>query len=332
MTATHSSSPDDGRVAVLGAGPAGMAAAIWLKHLGFSPVVIELTKQLGGMQQLNFLRNEWILGQMGLTGPELCAKFAEHIAAERIPIQRECIPVSIEMADRHFSVTLRTGGDETFSTRFRALVIATGLRYRANEVLEGVPGFGELGDSDVVYGPHAFLDMEKLSGKSVLIVGCGDNAYENAQFLLKAGAKIVLVCRALPRAQTRLREEVQTFSSRSTLFTHARIESIRRGDQHIEVSLSSASKLAVLRVQKIHVLAGYTPNTHFLVKALGSSFSRLEFDSAGYLKVDGWGRTYIPGIYAAGDVCNPDFPNVVSAIALGAKAAKAIEIDFRTDS
>ncbi|MCX8085684.1 MAG: NAD(P)/FAD-dependent oxidoreductase [Rhodocyclaceae bacterium] len=329
MMATRCSGPDDGRIAVLGAGPAGMSAALWLKHLGFSPVVIETARQAGGMQQLNFLRNEWVLGQPGLTGPELGAKFAEHMAAERIPIEFGCSPISIEPAGRQFAIALRTSDNETLATTFRAVLIATGLRYRAQEVLEAVPGFGDLGADDIVYGPYAFLGMEKLAGESVLIVGCGDNAYENAHFLLEAGARVALVCRSLPRAQTRLREAVQAFVSKYALLTHARIESLRRGDDCIEVSLLSASKAETLRVRKIHVLAGYAPNTLFLETALSPSLGHLELDSAGYLKVDGWGRTSIPGIYAAGDVCNPDFPNVASAIASGAKAAKAVEIDLR---
>lgn len=329
MTATHCYSPDHSHVAVLGAGPAGLSAALWLKHLGFSPIVIEPLKQLGGMQQLNFLRNEWMLGQVGFTGPELCAKFAEHIATEHIPIEKGCSPVSIEVTGQHFCVTLLTGNNETFLTKFRALVIATGLRYRASEILETVPGFIELEACDVVYGPYAFLDMEKLFGKSVLIVGCGDNAFENAHFLLKHGAKITLVCRSAPRAQTRLRDSVQTYASGWALSPHTRIERFRRYDDCIEVLLSGESKSETLRVQKIHVLAGYMPNTHFLENTFGPSFSYLKFDSAGYLKVDSWGRTGIPGVYAAGDVCNPEFPNVASAIASGAKAAKAVEIDFR---
>lgn len=332
MTPIRCSSPERSHVAVLGAGPAGMSAALWLKQLGFSPVLIETSKQLGGMQQVNFLRNEWVLGHMGLTGPELCRKFAEHMAAERIPIKSGCLPVAIELAGQQFVITLRSSNNETLSTRFRALVIATGLRYRASEILEAVPGFAALGADDVAYGPYAFLDMEKLSGKSILIVGCGDNAYENALFLLETGARVALVCRSLPRAQTRLRAAVQNFAANCTLFTHTHIESFKRGVDCIEVSLAGASTSETLRVEKIHVLAGYAPNTHFLEQALGSSCGRLEFDAAGYLKVDEWGRTSIPGIYAAGDVCNPDFPNVVSAIALGAKAAKAVEIDFRNTS
>lgn len=332
MKAIRSSGPDLDRVAVLGAGPAGMSAALWLKRLGFSPIVIEPSTRLGGMQQLNFLRNEWVLGQVGLTGPELCAKFAEHMAAEHIPIEIGSSPLFIEAVGNCFSVTLRNGNNQTFSTGYRALVIATGQRYRAKEVLEAVPGFGRLKAGDVVYGPHAFLDMESLSGKTVLIVGCGDNAFENAYFLLKLGARVAIVCRSAPRAQTRLRDAVQTFAMGWKLFLHARIESFAPGGDGIEVSINNGSTSETLRVQKIHVLAGYEPNTHFLEKALGPLFGSLELDPAGYLKVDAWGRTGIPGIYAAGDVCNPDFPNVVSAIASGAKAAKAIEIDFRTSS
>jgi len=332
MTATHCFSPDLGRVAVLGAGPAGMSAALWLKHLGFSPTVIDPSTRLGGMQQLNFLRNEWLLGQMGLTGPELCAKFAEHMATEHIPIASGHSPLSITAEGRHFSVTLRTGSNETLTAEYRALVVATGLRYRASEVLEAVPGYKELRAGDVVYGPFAFLDMDTLSGKTVLIVGCGDNAFENARFLLKNGARIALVCRSVPRVQSGLRDAVEAFASGWTLFEQTRIESFHRGDDCVEVSLSSEATSEILRVHKIHVLAGYTPNTLFLERALGPLYDRLEFDAAGYLKVDGWGRTGISGMYAAGDVCNPDFPNVASAIAAGAKAAKAVEIDCRNIS
>lgn len=332
MTATRYSSPDSFRVAVLGAGPAGMSAALWLKQLGFSPIVIEPSTHLGGMQRLNFLRNDWVLGQIGLTGPELCAKFVEHMTAQHILIKTCCSVVSIEPSGQFFLVTLCTENKEIFPIKVRAVVIATGLRYRASEVLETVPGFRELGPFDVAYGPYAFLDMEKLSEKRVLIVGCGDNAFENAHFLLKVGARIVFVCRSFPRTQTRLREAVETFVPRWTLFDHAHIKKFRRENDCIEVSLSSASKLETLQVHKIHVLAGYMPNTDFLAKAFGPLFGCLQFDSLGYLRVDSWGRTGIPGVYAVGDVCNPDFPNVVSAIASGAKAAKAIEIDFRNIS
>lgn len=329
MTLTRCSGADHGRVAVLGAGPAGMSTALWLKHLGLSPVVIESSNQPGGMQRLNFLRNEWLLGQIGLTGPELCSKFAEHMAAESIPVESGCAPVSIDIDGQHFSITLRNTDRGIFSTGFRAMVIATGLRYCASEVLDSIPGFGDLGAEDVAYGPFAFLEMERLAGKTVLIVGCGDNAYENAHLLLKANAKVALVCRSLPRAQTRLSDAVSENSSDCSLFTHSRIKSIRRGDGYIELVLLGTSKSEMLRVQRIHVLTGYTPNTSFLETSFGSSFGLLEFDSSGYLKVDTWGRTSIPGIYAAGDVCNPDFPNVASAIALGARAAKAVEIDLR---
>jgi thioredoxin reductase len=251
------------------------------------------------------------------------------MAVEAIPINRGCSILSIEYAGNHFSIDLRTENGEAVSSRYSALVIATGLRYRGKEVLETVPGLNQIDTSNIVYGPYSFLDLESLYGKTVLIVGCGDNAFENAYFLLEAGAKIALICRSTPRTQVRLRDSVQRFSSGWSIYTHASIERFQIADDCIEVSISSESGSETLRVHKIHVLAGYIPNTSFLKGVLGSLFDRFTFDPAGYLKVDDWGRTGVPAIYAAGDVCNPDFPNVASAIASGAKAAKALEVDFR---
>lgn len=318
---------------VFGAGPAGMSAALWLKHLGFSPLIVETAMRLGGMQQLNFLRNDWLLGQIGCTGPELCAKFTEHMLAECIAVETGCSPVAIEAEERLFTVTLRRRNSVTLLARCGAIVLATGLYYRASEVLAGVPGFDTLTAEDIAYGPYAFLDIDKLSGKKVLIVGCGDNAFENAHLLLKAGAEVVLACRSLPRAQTRLREMVHVFAAGWALATHTRIVGFYRGDTDIEVTLATDMGTQTYRVHKIHVLAGYAPNTGFLKETLDSAFyERLRFDTEGYLIVDDWGRTGSPGIYAAGDLCNPTFPNVASAIASGAKTAKAIEIDFRSRS
>jgi len=329
MTAISCYDPDLGCVTILGGGPAGMSAALWSKHLGFSPLIIETNERLGGMQQLNFLRNDWVLGQTGLNGPALAAKFAQHMADEHIPIERACTPLAIKKHHVQFSLTFRKPDGAESTAHCRAIVIATGLHYRAAEVIEMTPGFRALTAKDVAYGPYAFLEMERLRGKAVLIVGCGDNAFENAKMLLAQGARVTLLCRSRPRAQTCLREAVLDSPALHGIFERARIERFERGAEAIDVSIESAGRSIQLQVQKIHVLAGYAPNTRFLDEVLDPALPRPRLDAAGYLVVDAWGRTTSPGIYAAGDVCNPDFPNVVSAIASGAKAAKAIEQDFR---
>lgn len=326
---THSSSLD--RVAVIGAGPAGMSAALWLQCLGFYPVLIESANHPGGMQRFNFLKNEWLLGQINVTGPELCEKFVTHMAEKNIPLHTSCVVQAIQKLERDFSLTLRTDFTRVVTNRYRAIIIATGLRYRAEEVLISVPGFETLEADDVAYGPYAFLATEGCEGKRVLIVGGGDNAFENAIHLLRQGAEVFLVCRSTPRAQARLCEEAESFGQAWRSYRYARIQKFCRTPDGIEVLLSYGERKETLRVQRIHVLAGYMPNTTFLGQALGPLHPALRFDAAGYLEVDSWGRTSIAGIYAAGDVCNPDFPNVVSAIASGAKAAKAVEIDSRAD-
>ncbi len=325
-----SSSGSAKQILVVGAGPAGLSAALWLKHLGLAPHVIDEDDRLGGMQKLNFLANEWVLGQIGQSGPQLCERFRAHMEQENIAIQLGSRLCALALRDGLVTATLwdRSTG-ETRTRTFSAAILATGLRYRATEVLAGVGGLELLSESEIAYGPFAFAGLEGLREKRVLIIGCGDNAFENAKMLLELGAAPTLICRSRPRAQRHLFEAFFERRDRGRLFEDARILSLRREQAGIRIDFVSRSVADHVVVDKLHVLAGYVPNTEFLKTALGAGFDDLDRDEDGYIKTDDWGRTTLSGLYAAGDVCNPQFPNVVSAIASGAKTAKAVELDLR---
>lgn len=313
-------------VGILGGGPAGLSAALWLRNLGFAPWVADAQARSGGMQNFNFLANDWVLGQVGLTGPELAGRFNEHIRELQIPLWTGCRPVCVERDGEGYRVTLMTDeGSAERQEKCEALLVATGTRFRGAEVLADLPGIDAIPADQLAFGPYAFADMERSGGKRLLILGGGDNAFENARLLMDAAASIDMVLRSRPRAQQALREAV---TNRVVIHQPANLSKLRLVDDAIEVTLGTTDGNRTLTVDRIHVLAGYEPNTAFL-QTVFAGVGDYRFDPAGYLVTDQAGRTGVHRVYAAGDICNPEFPSVVASLAQGARAAKTIELDLR---
>lgn len=316
------------RIGIFGGGPAGLSAALWLRNFGFRPWVAEAGGRPGGMQNLNFLANDWVLGQRGKTGIEIAADFVSHLDEAGVPIYCGVSAQSVEGQAGEFRVQLACTDGSRRSEQCAAILIATGTRFREAEVLSAVPGFASVPSRHLVYGPYAFADLDACAGRRVLIVGGGDNAFENARLLLTVGATVDMALRSPARAQAAQRDPVLTAQAAERCRIHqpTRIVALVPQDDGVAVTLAGAADTRV--VDRIHVLAGYTPNTGFLTTAFGAEAAALALDGAGYLQGDADGRTGLRGVYSAGDVCNPAFPSVVSALAQGARAAKAIEFDL----
>jgi thioredoxin reductase len=317
------------RIVILGAGPAGLSAALWLRNLGFEPYVIETTARAGGLQNLNFLANDWVLGQTGQTGPMLAARFVDHAAAVGIAVHTGSRLKRLDGVPGRFRAVL----DGADAIECGALLIATGTRFRGEEVLADVDGVRDLAPGRIAYGPYAFDDLAALAGQRVLIIGGGDNAYENARLLASHAAMVFLALRSRPRAQQALVAAVAAAQAAGhcSILQSARVRKMVESGSGVEVTVDTPANVDRITVDRIHVLAGYEPNTGFLVDTLPRElYAAVRFDAQGYLMTDGASRTGALGIYAAGDVCNPHFPSVVSAVAQGALAARTIEMDVRT--
>jgi thioredoxin reductase (NADPH) len=312
------------RTVILGAGPAGLSAGLWLKGLGLHPLLLEREATPGGLTRLNFLENHWILGHMDVTGQELGHRFSSHARAKGVEIRLEARPVALLPQATGEACVLLAQGERI---PCNALVIATGTRHRGLEILGDVLEAPVAASGRLVAGPYAFLDIAAQAGRHVLILGGGDNACENARLLLDAGARVTLVARSRIRAQRQMLRAILADPA-CVIHEHSRITRLALTRNALSLRVHVGDTTQSIEADRLHILAGYAPNTAFLADFLPAAWRPLlRMDKAGYLETDAWGRTGIPGVYAIGDVANPEFPSIVSAIAQGAKTAKALEHD-----
>jgi thioredoxin reductase len=311
------------RVAIIGAGPAGLSAALWLKNLGLTPILIEKSAAVGGMQKLNFLKNDWVLGQSNMTGLDVAENFYQHIQSENIDCRIGQQLNEITRVNNTFHLSL----SDKEIVDCEAVIIASGTRYVGREILSSCDGFSSIDASKVVEGPYAYLDLESVSSQRVLIVGAGDNAFENALMLLERNCHVSILARSSPKAQDKFLDKVLSHNN-FRLLERSLIKRCVQKEDGLLIEIEGEVNCQ-LEVDRLHILAGYKANAKSVAAMVLSGLGdALESDDDNFLLVDACGRTNIKHIYAAGDICNAQFPCVVSALASGALAAKTISQDF----
>ena len=173
---------------ILGGGPAGLSAAIWLKKLGVDAVLLERSGALGGLQRRSPYENLWIPGVQGKTGQDVARALADHAAALGVEVRlNHAAPVSRD----HL---WRTGD---FTAAF--VVIATGSTPRAGRFTAS---------ATVAIGPGEPMEALDVKGRRVAILGGGDNAFDQARFVRDRGGSVTVFSRGEPRGQAMLRDMI----------------------------------------------------------------------------------------------------------------------------
>ncbi|MET0622511.1 MAG: FAD-dependent oxidoreductase [Pyrinomonadaceae bacterium] len=294
-------------VIIIGAGPAGLSAALWCDELGLDTLVVEQAAEVGG--QLLRVHNpvENYLGARAANGRELRDLFAAQVEGCEFDLWTEAEIESVDLKAKR--LRLRSG-EELQSI---ALVIATGVRRRRL----GVPGESEFAGRGVLESGR--LEREQFAGEDVLVVGGGDAAAENALLLAETCATVTLVhrgrsLRARPEFAERLRGE-----HRVTVFNETTLERILGGERVESAEMLRAGALKPMRmaVRGVLVRVGVEPNTELFG-------GQLHTDERGYVVVTGEQETSAEMVFAVGDVSNPRAPTVSGAAGAGATAAKVI--------
>lgn len=304
-------------VLIIGAGPAGVSAAIWCKRLGMKGLVLEQNAQIGG--QLHQIHNEIIdyAGIVAMNGEHLNRLFEQHLDQLDISIRTNCrvfkiIPKSVN--------TMIVETDQS-SLWTRSVILATGSSERALNI----PGEQEMRARGEMYSSKKDLDL--LKGKRVLIVGGGDRALEGACNIAEVAKSVLLVHRS---AQFRARPE---FLSKISKFTNARIETntiieaIHGTDRVQAVTLYNLidGNNVYEEIDAILIRIGREPAQQYIP-------AELERTEDGFIIIDADGRTNIKSILAIGDLVNrPHNSSIAISVGQGMKAAKAILDDIKKE-
>lgn len=293
---------------IIGAGAAGLSAAIYARRAMLDTVVLEESPIVGG-QILKTYDVDNYLGLPGLDGFTLAEHFRAH--AEKLDTKFQTgTALKIEDLGASKAVTLADGS----VLETRTVIYAAGAAHRKL----GVPGEEALGGKGVSY--CATCDGAFFRGKTVAVVGGGDVALEDAIFLARGCKQVYLIHRrdALRGAKT-LQDAVLRQENITVLWDTV-VEEIKGGEVVEAVSLRQVKTDAVqtLPVDGIFIAVGILPNT-------GQVEGLPEKDAGGYLIADETGVTSIDGIFAAGDVRTKPLRQIITAAADGANCVFSAE-------
>ena len=288
---------------IIGGGPAGLTAAIYAGRAAIKALV--LCGGMPGGQIANTSLVENFPGfPKGVNGFDLATGFqeqAEHFGAEIV-----LEPASeVDFSRRPFVVKTHS---ETYEAR--TVVIATGAFPRRL----GVPGEKEFFGRGV--STCATCDGFLYKGKTVVVIGGGDSAIDEGLFLTRFAGEVIVVHR---RDQLRAHKQLQerAFATPNMRFVWDSVAAEILGDGKVtgvRVRNVKTGETQVIETDGIFVYIGLIPATKILV-------GQVEMNEAGYVITDDHQRTNVPGVFAAGDVENPDFRQCVVAAGSGASAA-----------
>lgn len=292
-------------VIIIGAGPGGLSCALYCARANLKTLILE-GSGVGG--QINYTYEvDNYLGFYG-SGPELSEKMRSQVEKFDVTFLSEKVR-EISGWDREIK-TVKTRRNEY---RAKAIVIATG----ANPRLLGVDGEERLKGAGVSY--CATCDGAFFKDKTVMVVGGGDVALEDAVYLSKFCRAVYLVHRReVFRANATLLEKVKN-SAKILVKTNEVVEKIQ-GDSTVKsvvLKHTLSGKMSVVDADAVFIAIGRNPET-----SLVGDF--LKLDNGGYIVTDENMRTSVDGIYAIGDVRNTPLRQIITAAADGAIAANDI--------
>ncbi len=298
-------------VIIIGSGPAGLTAGIYTVRAGLATLIIT-GYAWGGQLMTTTLIENYPGFPDGIDGPELMMRMrrqvaklgAEFIDADATKIDLYAKPFSVAVSDRVF--------------RGRTLIIATGAKHRELG-LESEKKFLGKGVSYC-----ATCDGYFFKGMPVAVVGGGDAALTDALYLSSIVSQVYLVHRRSKfRASKFLVDQIHMRHNIKPVLDRVIVDII--GSEKVEkIILRSkvTGEESTLNVAAVFISIGYDPAIN-LVKG------QLELTKEGFIKTYGFTKTSVPGVFAAGDIMDPSYQQLITAAAFGAMAALDAEAYLR---
>ena len=294
---------------ILGGGPAGLTAGLYASRARIDHVLIE--KGAPGGQVLT---TDWVDNYPGfpdgISGFDLMEKMTAH--AKRFDVNMMTKEVgSIDLNDQELKRVVFADGS---SITCDALIITTG----ASPNKLGVPGEAELAGKGVSY--CGTCDAPFYRNMHVAVIGGGDTAVEEADYLTRFASKVTIVHRRDELRAIKILQEMAFANEKIDYVWNSRVTAIE-GDKEVErlQLVDNDGNTSTLEVQGVFILIGITPNNEMI------PLDKIDADEWGFLETDSETVTSIPGVFAAGDIRSKMMRQVVNACGEGANSVIAAE-------
>lgn len=291
---------------IIGTGPAGLTAAIYLARANMSPLVIEGI-QPGGQLTTTTEVDNFPGFPDGITGPELMDNMRKQALRFGATIQPGRV-TEVDMSKRPFTLFLEDGGQLTADS----LIISTG----ATAKKLGIPG-----ESDNIgkgVSTCATCDGFFFRNKKIIVIGGGDTAMEEAQFLTRFASEVRVVHRRDDLKASKIMQDHARGNQKvawSLNRTPLEVVAGPLGVTGLKVLNNVTGEEELLEADGIFLAIGHTPNTSFLG-------GQLPTDELGYLQViPGTSQTTVPGVFACGDVQDRIYRQAITSAGSGCMAA-----------
>jgi thioredoxin reductase (NADPH) len=300
---------DHYELVILGGGPAGLSAGLYAARSRLDHVLIE--KGAPGGQ---VLLTDWVDNYPGfpegLTGFDLVEKMTEHAKRFDLNIELGCV-TKVDLGDEKRKVlSLEDGGQVSCDT----LIVCNGAS--ANTL--NVPGELDLRGKGVSY--CGTCDAPFYRNMHVAVVGGGNTAIQEAEYLTKFASKVTVIHRRDELRATKILQEIAFANDKIDFIWDNTVTSIEGNNGVERLQLLARDKsTSTLDVEGVFILIGVTPNNE------GLPLDLLEADKWGFIPTDIESRTIVPGVMAAGDICSKDVRQIINAAGEGAVAVLAAE-------
>lgn len=293
------------KVTILGSGPAGLTAAIYAARANLSPVVVEGT-QPGGQLTITSDVENYPGFPNGIMGPEMMVSFRKQ--AERFGTRFWVgDAVKADLSKRPFTLEFADGS----SLKTQTLIISTG----ATAKLLDLPKAHQLMGRGV--SACATCDGFFFKGMEIAVVGGGDSAMEEASYLTKFATKLYLIHRRDSFRASKIMQDRVLKNPKVQVIWDTAVDEILGHEEVTGLRLKNlkTGALRELAVKGLFIAIGHEPNTKLFK-------GQLTMNEKGYLVTDPrTTHTNIPGVFAAGDVADPNYRQAVTAAGTGCMAA-----------
>ncbi len=312
-------------VIIVGAGPAGLAAAVYAASEGLDTLLVEAGAPGGQASSSSKIEN-YLGFPMGISGQELAARAraqAEKFGAHMIVAHKV---VRLECATRPYRLVLDNGNQ----LAARTIVISTGAQYKKPDI----PNLRQFEGQGVYYGA-TFMEAQLCAQQDVVVVGGGNSAGQAAVYLSQEAQKVFMLVRSGGLSETMSRYLIQRIEQNPNIELHYKTElTALEGEEQLERVTWRSSRSGESSVRDLHhvfIMTGASPRTAWLQGCLA-------LDAKGFiltgrdLEMNGnsftWTHprppqlleTSLPGVFAVGDVRSGNVKRVASAVGEGSIA------------